>query len=74
MSESHPASPAPKTPNEELAELVVVELKNAGLIPDSKVEEITLKVATGVARQDEWLVWIEQAIDKKAKGAAHGQA
>jgi len=74
MPETVTAKPEPKTPNEELADLVVAELKKAGLITERKVEEITSKVATGTARQDDWLVWIEQAIDQKAKGAAHGEA
>ncbi len=74
MPEIVPANPASKTPNEELACLIVAELKKAGLITDRKVEEVTLKVAAGTARQDDWLVWIEQAIDQKAKGAVHDQA
>lgn len=74
MPETAPANPASKTPNEELAALVVAELQKAGLITDRKVEEVTSKVAMGTARQDDWLVWIEQAIDQKAKGEAHGKA
>jgi len=74
MSETTPATTDPKTPNEELAELVVAELQKAGLITERKVEEITSKVAAGTARQDDWLVWIEQTIDQKAKGEAHGEA
>ena len=74
MPETTPVSPASKTPNEELAALVVVELQKAGLISERKIEEITLKVAMGAARQDDWLVWIEQAIDQKAKEEANGQA
>jgi hypothetical protein len=74
MPETTPANPEPKTPDQELADLVVAELKKAGLITERKVHEITSKVATGTARQDDWLVWIEQAIDQKAKEPAHGEA
>jgi len=74
MPEKTPVTPDPKTPNEELADLIAAELQKAGLITDRKVEEIASKVATGGARQDDWLGWIEQAIDQKAKGVARGEA
>jgi hypothetical protein len=74
MPEINPTAPIPKNPNEELADLVVTRLKEAGLITERKIQEITSKVASGTARQEDWLGWIEQAIDQKAKGEAHGQA
>jgi len=74
MPETTPTNPAPKSPNEELADLVVVELLKAGLIVDRKSEEIKSKVTAGTARQDDWQVWIEQAIDQRAKGETHGEA
>ena len=74
MPESTPAPPTPKTPNEELADLMAAALNNAGLITERKIPEITQKVASGSAKQEDWLGWIEQGIDQKAKGKSDGQA
>lgn len=69
--------PPPKSPNEALAERIVAQLIEAGLVLPSNAAEIGVKVATGKARIEDWQGWIEQAIDKKARnprGDAHGQA
>lgn len=66
--------PKEKSPNELLADLVVSELKAAGLATDRKVAEITAKLASGNARQDDWQGWIELSIDEQAKGTGHAQA
>ncbi len=74
MPEAEAQSMEQKTPNEELATLIVAQLVEAGLLPQGKKSEVLTKVANGSARQDDWQVWIEMAIDQKAKEAANGQA
>lgn len=74
MPETEVQATEQKTPNEELAARVAAQLVEAGLIPQGKLSDVCTKLADGSARQDNWQVWIEMAIDRKAKEAAHGQA
>ena len=74
MPEAEAQAMEQKTPNEELGALIAAQLVEVGLIPKSKLSEVTTKLADGSAKQDNWQVWIEMAIDQKAKEASHGQA
>lgn len=54
-----PADNAEQSPNDVLAEQVVKQLAAAGLIANSKVAEILLKVKAGTATQEDWTLWID---------------
>lgn len=55
MSDDQP----PKTPNEELAGLVIEALIAEGLIAPERRDEVEQKLISGRAKQDDWRLWIE---------------
>lgn len=74
MSEAEAPVPQLKSPNEELAALITAKLIEVGLVTQLKQSEVGTKLANGSARQEDWQLWIELAIDQKAKEAHRGLA
>ena len=62
---------APVSANEALAQTVVTELLDAGLIRKADQSAMVDALATGKVKQDDWVGWIENAI--AAKEANHAQ-
>jgi len=54
------STPASRTANEQLAEIVAAALVEAGLISRSRIEEIKRKLASGTASQEDWSHWIAE--------------
>jgi hypothetical protein len=65
------AAPLP-SPDEELAALIVHRLAEAGLIDSGRIDEMTQQIASGTARADDWRLWIELALERRAAGDTDG--
>ncbi len=50
-----------ESPNDVLAEEIINDLIEAGLIPENRIDELRSKLKTGGASQDDWNLWIELA-------------
>lgn len=55
------------SPNKALAKLICRKLASNGLIPESKQEAVLRKLETGTAKQDDWRLWVEVAIEEQDK-------
>jgi hypothetical protein len=53
---------AVRSPNEELAFLIVEKLVVQGLVQTSAQSEIEFKIATGSAKAEDWKLWAEQLL------------
>ena len=61
-----------KSPNDILAEEIVNDLIEAGLIPENRIDELHSKLKTGGASQDDWNLWIDLATaPERAEEASH---
>jgi len=56
-----PNDGARKSPNDILAEQIVSELSDAGLIPDNRKADLESKLKIGGVNQDDWNLWIDLA-------------
>ena len=50
-----------KSPNDILAEEIVTDLIEAGLIPENRVDELKSKLKAGGVTRDDWNLWIDLA-------------
>jgi hypothetical protein len=62
-----------KTPNEILTNLVISKIKAKGFIPDSKIDEIILKIKSGTVSIEDWKLWINLALSEKQKDSNDGK-
>lgn len=49
------------SPNDILAEQLVSELSDAGLIPDNRKADLESKLKAGGVSQDDWNLWVDIA-------------
>lgn len=47
------------TPNDQLAEIVADALIEVGLIAAARRDELQYKLASGAARKEDWMHWVE---------------
>lgn len=62
-----------KSPNEELADLIVARLKEKGFVASGKADEIITKLEAGTASREDWTLWIDLAQTKIQKDGEDGE-
>lgn len=53
-----------KTPDEELAARIVQRLQEAVLLAKSYADQPELMIAAGTAKEQDWRLWAERALDR----------
>ncbi len=64
---------SPERPDEQLADLIADGLAEAALILPHDIDSVRERIATGTTTQEDWMLWIEQAIAAHPAEVPHGE-